>query len=154
MNLYAARYLACRLLKEHGLHEWGFAFDHARRRFGCCRFQLKRITLSRPLTFLNSEEQVRETILHEIAHALTPGDGHGVKWKAVCRRIGAKPVRCYREEQVVAPPRRPAQYRMGCPRCNWWADRRRRTNRELICRMCRGPVVCEMAKLDAPTFRS
>jgi hypothetical protein len=44
-------------MRRHGLFEagWRFRFDHARRRFGCCRYGPKLITLSRPLTLLNGE---------------------------------------------------------------------------------------------------
>ena len=95
MNLYAARDLALALMRQHGLHDWTFRFDHARRRFGSCRPRRRLITLSRPLAFLNEEAQVRDTILHEIAHALTPWDGHGRNWKRKCIEIGAEPRRCY-----------------------------------------------------------
>ncbi|HEX8525001.1 MAG TPA: SprT-like domain-containing protein [Tepidisphaeraceae bacterium] len=141
MNLYAARDLARELMKQHGLSGWTFRYDHARRRFGSCRYRAKVITLSKPLTFLNTEDQVRDTILHEIAHALAPEDGHGAKWKAVCRQIGANPKRCYSDEEVVSPPRREARYEIGCARCGWWHDRHRTTRRKLVCRACRERVV-------------
>lgn len=141
MNLYAARNLAIAMLKEHGLSSWRFQFDHARRRFGSCRYRAKVITLSKTLAFLNDEGQVRDTILHEIAHVLAPEDGHGEKWKAMCLRVGAKPVRCYQDEEVVSPPRREARYQMGCGRCGWWADRFRLTRKKLVCRACREKVV-------------
>jgi predicted SprT family Zn-dependent metalloprotease len=141
MNLYAARDLALALMRQHGLaEEWTFKFDHARRRFGSCRYRAKLITLSRPLTFLNDEPQVRDTILHEIAHALTPGDGHGAKWKRKCVEIGANPKRTYDDVEVVSPPRREAPMQIGCAKCGWWADRHRRTRRKLICKTCRKPV--------------
>ena len=140
MNLYAARDLALALMRRHGLHDWAFAFDHARRRFGSCRPGRQLITLSRPLTFLNDEAQVRDTILHEIAHALTPGDGHGPKWKRVCLAIGAEPKRCYGDAEVVSPARRQAPYEIGCRRCGWWADRHRLTRRKLVCKSCRSAV--------------
>ena len=144
MNLYAARNLAVQLMKQHGLSDWTFRFDHARRRFGSCRCRSKVITLSRPLTFLNEEAQVRDTILHEIAHALTSGDGHGARWKAKCREIGADPKRTYTDEEVVSPPRRVAPFEIGCERCGWWHDRHRRTRRKLVCRVCRKPVAIRL----------
>jgi predicted SprT family Zn-dependent metalloprotease len=140
MNLYEAQHLARDLMNRHGLPDWHFKFDHARRRFGSCRIRSRTITLSRPLTLLNPIDEVRDTILHEIAHALTPGDGHGSKWKTACRAIGAVPKRCFDETSVVAPPRKAAPLLIGCARCNWWADRRRRTRSKLICKLCRGPV--------------
>jgi predicted SprT family Zn-dependent metalloprotease len=140
MNLYAAKTLARSLMNQHGLADWRFGFDHARRRFGSCRPRARLITLSRHLVFLNDEPEVRDTILHEIAHALTPGDGHGAKWKAACLRIGARPVRCYTDETVVSPPRRTAPYQIGCLACGWWTDRHRLTRRRLICKECRREV--------------
>jgi len=144
MNLYAAREMARSLMAAHGLSGWAFSFDHARRRFGSCAWGRRRISLSRVLTLLNSEEEVRDTILHEIAHALCPRDGHGAKWKAMCVRIGARPVRCYSHSDVVTPVRRAARFAIGCPRCGWWQERFRRTRRKLVCRGCRGRVVIEV----------
>jgi predicted SprT family Zn-dependent metalloprotease len=130
-------------MQRHGLIDagWRFRFDHARRRFGACRYGEKAITLSRPLALLNAEPEVRDTLLHEIAHALCPADGHGSKWKAKCREIGARPARCYTEQTVVSPPRAAARYLFGCRACNWWVERRRRTNRRYVCRHCRGPLL-------------
>src|SRR4051812_24645551 len=138
MNLHEASYLARDLMMTHGLAGWSFAFDHARRRFGKCDYTHRRITLSRPLTLLNGIDEVRDTILHEIAHALSPKDGHGPRWRATCRKIGAKPARCYTDASVVSPPRAPARYRFGCPRCHWWVERRRRTRQRFLCKICRG----------------
>jgi len=141
LHPHDAAQLARSLMAEHGLSAWSFRFDHARRRFGSCRYGQRVITLSRPLTLLNNAEQVRDTILHEIAHALSPGDGHGLAWKAACHRIGARPVRCYTEQAVRSPARAPARYRMGCKQCDWWIERRRRPDRRYLCRRCRGPLV-------------
>jgi predicted SprT family Zn-dependent metalloprotease len=153
MNLFEARHLAHQLMREHGLADWTFAFDHARRRFGSCQYRVRRITLSRPLTLLNCLEQVRDTLLHEIAHALTPGDGHGSRWKAKCVEIGAEPRRCYTDERVASPPRSPAPYAIGCVRCNWWAERRRLTRRKLVCKQCRQPVVFRVRQEKAEGSR-
>jgi len=140
MNLHEAAQLARSLMAQHGLAGWRFSFDHARRRFGKCDYTNKVIMLSRPLTFLNGIDEVRDTVLHEIAHALCPKDGHGPRWRATCRKIGARPVRCYTDDIVISPPRRPAPYRFGCPKCNWWVERRRFSRRAYLCRLCRGKV--------------
>ncbi len=133
-------------MNQHGLADWSFEFDHARRRFGRCDYTHRRITLSKPLTFLNPIEEVRDTVLHEIAHALAPGAKHGPRWRAVCQKIGARPIRCYTDASVVSPPRKPAAYLLGCPRCNWWVERRRASRRKYLCRMCSGPCEARSAE--------
>jgi predicted SprT family Zn-dependent metalloprotease len=127
-------------MHRHGLHNWTFAFDRSRRRFGACIVKRRRLQLSAYLTHLNTLDEVRDTILHEIAHALEPDDGHGARWKARCVAIGARPVRCYTEDQVVSPPRREAPYQIGCKSCDWWGDRRKVTRRKLLCRRCSSMV--------------
>ena len=149
MNLFEAAILAKRLMADHGLTDWSFRFDHARRRFGKCDYTNKSITLSRPLTLLNGVNEARDTILHEIAHALTPGAGHGARWRAACVAVGAKPSRCYKDADVVSPPRRPAAYRIGCPKCDWWVDRRRNTGKKYLCKRCGGPVSLQMRTAEA-----
>ena len=113
MELHKAQELALELMKKHGLGHWSFRFDHARRRFGCCHLDKRIISLSFRITALNNEEAVRDTILHEIAHALSPMMGHGEIWKAKCMEIGANPSRCYGDE--VATPA--LAWKGTCPVC-------------------------------------
>lgn len=47
-----------------------------------------RITLDLSHALHASENEVIETILHEIAHAITPGAGHSKIWRDTCREIG------------------------------------------------------------------
>lgn len=149
MNLYEAAHLARQLMTQHGLADWSFGYDHARRRFGRCDYTHRRITLSKSLTFLNPLEEVRDTLLHEIAHALAPGAKHGPRWRMMCLKVGARPVRCYTDTQVVSPPRKPAMYQLGCPRCDWWVDRRRMSQQKYQCAKCRGVVVFRERALDS-----
>ncbi|GHC46522.1 SprT-like domain-containing protein [Roseibacillus persicicus] len=97
-------------LTEHGLtaRGWTGRLDNAERRFGLCSPAKKEISISRTLAALNPEEEVLDTILHEIAHALAAIEtgencGHDERWKAICRRIGARPERCYDSDEVAAP---------------------------------------------------
>lgn len=103
MNLSVAQTLAVTLMGKHGLLEkgWNFKYDNAVKRFGVCRYRSKTIGLSRNLVLLNEKEKVMDTILHEIAHAIAGHKaGHGIEWKIVCERIGAKPERCYSSEDT------------------------------------------------------
>jgi predicted SprT family Zn-dependent metalloprotease len=114
MNLATASAKAFELMQKHGLISkgWRFEFDRSKRRFGCCKYRLKKITLSASLTALNDEHHVIDTILHEIAHALTPGAHHGPKWKAKAIEIGCNGERCY-DGQVVNQPK--GNWTGACP---------------------------------------
>lgn len=140
MTLGDARALAASLLEAHGLSGWSFAFDRARKRLGSCQPHHRRITLSAPLTRLNDPDVVRDTLLHEIAHALTPGDGHGAHWRATCLRIGARPERCAAPGEVVLPP---APYALVCDRCGMRYPRYRRSRLRYACGRCRREVGAE-----------
>lgn len=106
MNLSVAMIKGFSLLEKHGLKDkgWKFQLDRSVRRFGVCMYGNKTISLSRRLVSLNKEEEVIDTILHEIAHALAGHEaGHGPIWKQKCIEIGARPVRCYNSKNVVTP---------------------------------------------------
>lgn len=124
--------LATELMDQHGLIEkgWSFDFDRAKRRFGYCSYKEKKISLSADLVELNDESHIKNTILHEIAHAIAgPKAHHSRKWKYVAYQIGANPVRCYSSE-VVQPKHkwvgtcpnghqifRMKRMRLSCSRC-------------------------------------
>lgn len=93
------REMALSLMAEHGLQEWGFQWDNAKRRAGQCRYgkcdNPGILSFSAPLMSLWTPEQQRDTVLHEIAHALTRGHGHDATWQSECVRIGADPARTW-----------------------------------------------------------
>jgi len=78
------------------LDGWSLGFDNAKRRCGCTSFSTRTITLSRHFVQMNDEDAVRDTVLHEIAHALAGAgaEAHGRLWKGIARQIGARPERC------------------------------------------------------------
>lgn len=125
MNLQQAKKLAIELMDEHGLLDkgWSFEYDNAKRRFGVCSYRTKTIGLSIPLVAANEEDRVKDTILHEIAHALTPGAKHGPAWKAKCIEIGAKPERCYTQEDTNTIA---GKYRAICGGCGRVHSRHKR----------------------------
>lgn len=57
---------------------WAFGFDRAVCRLGCTKYRSKFITVSAHVVTVNDEASLINTVLHEIAHALTGrGAGHG-----------------------------------------------------------------------------
>lgn len=101
-----ARRLAVRLMAEHGLSDWVFRFDRARRRAGACHYATRTISLSAHLTALYDEVTVRGVVLHEIAHALVGAHHcHDHVWKAKARELGAPDsVRLPQELPTVEAP--------------------------------------------------
>lgn len=77
------------------LAEWTIRYDQAKKRAGACQFNLKQILISRQHVKLNTESIVRDTLLHEFAHAIAYqlyGDsGHGACWKSVAVKLGVTP---------------------------------------------------------------
>ena len=67
---------------------WTFGFNRRARGVGLCRYTLKKIELSVYFMDTNGPETLRQTIKHEIAHALCPGDKHGAKWKETFIKLG------------------------------------------------------------------
>lgn len=136
MDLVKAQELAVNLLYAHSLTNkgWRFQFDSAKRRFGCCKYHSKVITLSKELTMLNEEGRVKNTILHEIAHALVgAGHGHNRVWQKKAIEIGCDGKRCYSIDSVVTPK---ANYLALCPGCNREHKRMRRPTSNHSCGFC------------------
>ena len=89
MELNSAESLARQLMKEHGLTDWHFRWSSALEQYGSCSHRTKPISLSKRLTPLCEEHQVRDTILHEIAHALVDHwRNHDEVWRAMALQIG------------------------------------------------------------------
>lgn len=132
MQLNEASTLARGLMNEHGLHNWDFRFDTARRRFGCCWNSRQLISLSKELVLLNDAATVTETILHEIAHALVPSyHGHDSVWREKALSIGCNGERCYSSENVVTPPKR---FKGTCKSCG--REILKNARRDIACGKC------------------
>ncbi|MGB4779519.1 SprT-like domain-containing protein [Microbacterium sp.] len=88
-ELSQVRREAERLIAAYLDATWSFAFDSAKRRAGACDYTRKRITVSRYLAARYDDETNRQTLLHEVAHALAgPRAGHGTAWKRTARALG------------------------------------------------------------------
>lgn len=134
MKLNDAQALAQDLMRQHGLTQkgWHFNFDSSVRRFGACHWRTNKITLSEKLTQLNDETRVKQTLLHEIAHALAgPKAHHNDVWRAICIRIGGDGQRLYTEANTVTVDRRVTG---TCPNCKRVIKRHRRS--AIACGQC------------------
>ena len=127
--------LARDLLAHHHLSQWSFQFDNATKRAGCCHYARQQISLSYEFAQQAADEEIRDTLLHEIAHALVGKEHqHDDVWRAKALEIGCSGRRCY-DRQFTAP-----RYIVQCENRCWVAttDRRRRG---VVCQQCHGQLV-------------
>lgn len=84
---------------------WEFSLDKSKSWAGLCDFNKKKIYLSSFYISHFDRWQIRDILLHEIAHAVASikyGDyGHGKGWKKVCVEIGAKPSRFFKLPETI-----------------------------------------------------
>jgi predicted SprT family Zn-dependent metalloprotease len=139
------RRLALDLMGSHGLADWSFGFNQRKRSMGLCRYARKAIELSSHFVYRNGSAEIRDTILHEIAHALVGQEhGHDAVWQAKCREIGATPRRC-------GPADMPqGHWQARCGSCSSLFSRHRRpkTQAGWFCRACgpeRGKLLWQLA---------
>ena len=113
MEIKLAKQMAEELMAQHGIHSWVVVFDNATTRRGQTRFRKQEISLSKPITELNPVEQIRNTILHEIAHVLV-GEGHGHDdiWRSKAIEIGCTGQTCTPTVNKV-----PGKYSLKCTHC-------------------------------------
>lgn len=126
--------MARELMDQHGLEDWTFKWDRAHKRSGRCNYTDTTISLSAPLMSLWDEYQCRDTILHEIAHALDlpENPSHGPKWQALCRGIGAIPVAHW---GCLGEPHIKPKYKAVC-RSGHEHFRSRRSKTQMSCATC------------------
>ena len=125
---------ATELMREHGLTGWRIKLDHARRRAGQCDFNTKVISLSRLYVRVAEKDHIRDTILHEIAHALVgPSHGHDAVWRQKAREIGCTATRCHNLNFSKA------RWTMQCPNGCFSVERHRR-KAGLVCGKCKSVV--------------
>jgi len=126
--------LATELMDAHGLVGWRIKLDHARRRAGQCDFTNKTISLSRLYVRHADIGHIRDTILHEIAHALVgPRHGHDAVWRQKAREIGCSAARCHSLSFARA------RWVMTCPNGCFLVERHRKKS-GLVCASCKSAV--------------
>lgn len=133
--------VANQLMNKHGLglKGWNFQLDNAKVRAGQCRYDTKTISLSKQFVKHASDHEIRDTVLHEIAHALAPKRGHDSVWRQVALSIGCNGQRChslYFSE---------ARYIQKCIR-GCWTQEVHRQRKNLICRVCKSNVVYDLKR--------
>lgn len=131
MNPAEVIQLAQRLFNQHGIINWKFDFDRAKRRAGQCNYSSKTITISSYYVQHSNADQIEQVILHEIAHAIAGNAaGHKAQWREAADAIG------YRHEKLDANVLKLTASWIG--RCAGGHShyRNRKPTRALSCRLC------------------
>ena len=144
MLLHDAQKLARKLMDSNGLQDWALAFDTGTRRFGACWYNQRKITLSKELVRINHHDAVKDTILHEIAHAMLPEYcGHNSTWRATAQAIGGSGKAKYSANDAILAQK----YKATCDCTTHYTNRRKQGT----CGSCGVRVV--WTKNEQPTIK-
>jgi predicted SprT family Zn-dependent metalloprotease len=127
MNLAKLEIMAKDCLIHHGLAQqgWIVAWNNRKRSMGRCVYRTKSIELSRPVAALNNEDEMLDTVLHEIAHALAGYEAnHNRTWKICAMSVGARPQHCGGSKVIHVP----GKFQAVCPACSKTFNRHRKPN--------------------------
>jgi len=130
---YAQKYWKQRY-KKLGLKEWSIKKNHTKTSLGICDHGKKTIFIS--TYFMRGPScnysRVKDTIIHEIAHALTPGQNHNMIWKKQCIALGGSgKIR----DKMDIPPR---NWAMSCRKCKWLKEYYRKPRMDgKVCLKCK-----------------
>ncbi|KHK99553.1 hypothetical protein LK09_02725 [Microbacterium mangrovi] len=131
-DLQDVRTWADALITAHLDDSWSFGFDNAKRRAGACNYTQRRITVSKYLAARYDDETNRQTLLHEIAHALAGSDArHGPRWRRIASGLGYRGGVTHQGETAVEL----APWVGVCP-AGHTVYRHRRPTRVLSCAKC------------------
>lgn len=98
-------------LNQRYLHsKWHLEWSNTKRRWGDCSPLQKRIRLSEHMLKLHNIDELRNTLRHEVAHAITfevhgRCQQHGPEWKKWAIQLGAIPKACRAPKQRVVDPK-------------------------------------------------
>ncbi len=107
MDRMLAREFALNELEKWELTEkgWTFSFNNALSYAGICYEDEKEIRISGPICDVETEDFIKDTILHETAHALAGNKhAHGIVWQGWARKVGCSTNATYEpsEQQKLA----------------------------------------------------
>jgi len=122
MNTQTAIDMTTELIKKHELSGWSVKIDRRPKgRLGQCRLYKREIGLTGWHVEGSEDNEVIDTILHELAHALAwvryGSRGHCAKWRAMCIELGAVPKA--RSKRLETNKMRPSyKWSATCTACN------------------------------------
>lgn len=144
------REFAQKKMEEFGLEDWNFEFNYRfKRKIGRCKYGsdtkielsgiwFDEVGMEKIVQAGGRNDLARDTILHEIAHALDYLDrgksGHGFIWKNVARSVGADPSRTEKIPEKLVKLK--ASWYRECSNCGEKCYYYKKPTSERACRRC------------------
>ena len=137
-DIFKAQKTMMELMRMYELNDWKFQYNNCKTSVGGCIAGRKILELSRHYAQLNSEDDMLDTMLHEIAHALAylkygRRVGHDYRWVQIARAIGSIGERTAESKNLNRPK---ARFVYKCKKCGYERAVHRRFKRRKACYDC------------------
>lgn len=122
------------ILKMLDVKGWSIGYHNSRKRVGTTNYLWQSISYSRELIPAMPMEAIKDTVLHEIAHALTEGTGHTLSWRETFIALGGSGERY---AKGVDPEKASYKWKGTCPAGHTvWRNRLSKGLKEASCGNC------------------
>lgn len=131
MELKKAKEISLELIEKLAPKNTEFKFDNAKRRIGCCKYRKDSTIISISKCYMPqlNESEVRNVIIHEIAHVLNPRQKHNKQWRETAIQLGGDGKRVFGRKIDIGH-----KYKYTCPVCRRVSYKH--TKRDLACGVC------------------
>ena len=121
--------------EKYDLCNWTLKIINSKRKYGHCRWGKNEIAISKKFVAINNWNQMKQCILHEIAHALVGSKAkHGKEFKDVCEKIGCMEDGCYTKARNLNVPK--SKYTIICKTCGRTQVKNRKRRSPVACSKC------------------
>jgi predicted SprT family Zn-dependent metalloprotease len=126
------------LMSKHPeLSLWHFSFNNRKKSFGLCCYTTRTISISSYLCDSMTDIAIKDTLIHEIAHALTQGHHHDYVWRRKCAELGGVPERTSSiSKSLIDGAILQSKYTLTCPCCGYKIPKYREIKHSISCGIC------------------
>lgn len=122
---------------KHNLHNWSLERMNTDDKAGLCSYSNQTIYISSIFMMGHNcnYAKVKKVLMHEIAHALTPGHSHEKQWKDKCQELGGE------DRLGITMVMNGRNWAVTCSYCKWRQEYLSRPKIDgMLCGKCRTPI--------------